>query len=67
MARDTNAVLAEFPELITIGDLMDYLKCSRTKANEICRKKYGFSFKIGGTWYVDRDKFVTWMNRQCRV
>jgi hypothetical protein len=53
--------------LITIGELMDYLKCSRTKANEICRKKYGFSFKVGGTWYVDRDKFISWMNRQCRV
>lgn len=64
--RNTAAILAEFPELITINEFMDYLQCSRSKAAEICREKHGFSFKIGGTWYIDKEKFIAWMNKQTR-
>ena len=66
-SRNIESVLQDFPELITIEELMAYLGCSRTKANALCRERHGFSFKIGGTWYVDRNRFISWINKQLRV
>lgn len=65
--RDTAAVLEEFPELITMKELQVYLRCSHEKAWRIVNSGKGFAYKIGGTWYIDKQKFLKWMNKECKV
>lgn len=52
------------PELISVAGLMEYLKCSPTTAYNLVRKKDFPSFKIGGKYYINKDKIPDWISRE---
>ena len=56
----------ELPNLMSVKELMAYLKCSRTTAYKLCRKKKFPSLRIGNNFYVNKDKLAEWIDNECR-
>lgn len=54
------------PDLISPMELMKYLKCSKTTAYEICRRRDFPSFKIGKRFYIEIDKIPEWIEKESR-
>lgn len=54
------------PELLTVPELQEYLKCKKDLAYKVVHQKDFPSFKVGGKYYVNKDKLPDWIDRQCR-
>lgn len=58
--------MIELPNLMTPKELMDYLKCSKSRAYELCRKRDFPSFKVGKNFYIRADKLPEWMDSESK-
>ena len=56
----------ELPNIISPKELMTYLKCSKTTAYELCKRRDFPSFKIGKNYYIQADKIPEWIERESR-
>lgn len=56
----------DLPELITVYELRDYLKCGHNQAYELVRRKDFPSFKIGSKYYVNKSALAEWIERQSK-
>ena len=45
---------------------MSYLKCSKTTAYELCKRRDFPSFKIGKNYYIQADKIPEWIERESK-
>lgn len=49
-----------------IKDFCDYLGIGQTKAREILKTpRNGFALKLGGKWYVHKERLDEWLLQQC--
>lgn len=54
----------ELPTLMTPKELMAYLRCSKTTAYDLCRRKDFPSFRIGKSYYIQKDKLEEWFDKE---
>jgi excisionase family DNA binding protein len=54
------------PELMTVLELKDYLKCGRDTAYSTVRRKDFPSIRIGRIYYVIKDKLPEWIEKQSK-
>ena len=54
------------PELMTVKELQEYLQCSPNVAYSTVHQKNFPSLKIGGQFFVVKDKLPEWIERQCK-
>jgi excisionase family DNA binding protein len=54
----------ELPNIITPKELMAYLRCSKTTAYDLCRRKDFPSFRIGKAYYIQADKLEAWFDKE---
>lgn len=52
------------PNLITPKELMNYLRCSKTVAYELCKRQDFPSFRIGKSFYIQADKLPEWIEKE---
>lgn len=60
----SNKMRQELPNLMTPRELMSYLKCSKTTAYALCRRKDFPSFRVGKTFYIQQDKIYQWIENE---
>ena len=56
--------MSNLPELMTVKELREYLKCSNAKAYSLVRSKGFPSFKIGNSFRIRRSEFIEWVQNQ---
>jgi len=56
----------ELPELMTVAELMEYLKCSKDRAYELVQHKDFPSMQLGTRWYVVKNDLPEWIHKQTR-
>lgn len=54
----------ELPELMTVKEVRDYLKCSNENAYTLVKSKGFPSFKVGGSYRIRKDEFIEWVRNQ---
>lgn len=54
----------ELPELMTIKELRDYLKCSNQNAYNIIKLDGFPCLKFGGSYRIPKNEFIEWINNQ---
>lgn len=54
----------ELPNIITPKELMAYLRCSKTTAYDLCRRKDFPSFRVGKVYYIQADKLEAWFDKE---
>lgn len=58
-------LLFEMPPTLTVQEVADYLRVSKSRIYEMCRIHHGKffpHFKVGKSIKVPRDKFIDWIN-----
>ena len=58
------------PNLMSVKELIEYLKCSKTTAYELCRRRDFPSFRIGKTFYIKADDLPAWIEKEkskCKI
>lgn len=58
--------MTELPELMTVKQLRDYLHCAEKTAYQLARRRDFPSFRIGNTFYIDKAKFVEWIEKESK-
>ena len=43
---------------------MAYLRCSKTTAYDLCRRKDFPSFRVGKAYYIQADKLEAWFDKE---
>ena len=54
------------PELLSPGQLKDYLHCNDKTIYDLCRRRDFPSFRIGKRYYINKDDFVDWIKRESK-
>lgn len=54
----------DLPELMSVKELAKYFRCGITVAYDIVKKRGFPSFKVKGTWYIDKEKLSFWIKNQ---
>lgn len=57
-------MMNELPELISVKEMREYLRCSNQKAYELIRTKDFPAFKVGSTYRIRKEDFIIWINNQ---
>ena len=54
----------DLPELMDVQQLMDYFHCGKNKAYELIKQKNFPSIRWGGRYFILKDEFKHWLDRQ---
>lgn len=55
------------PELITASDVKVYLKCSNSTLYALLSRKDFPSFRVGKKYLINKEAFLTWMEKEYRL
>lgn len=58
--------MINLPELMTIAELSEYLKCSKAKVYHLIKEKDFPSMQVHGRWYILKSKLPDWIELQTR-
>jgi len=59
--------IEDLPSMLTIDELKDYLRISRSTAYNLTNKKGFPTVRIGNRILVPRDKFIEWLNQHTKI
>lgn len=52
--------------LLNLKEFMEYTGFKETYARQLLKRpRIGFSLKLGGKWYVHRERFDEWLVEKC--
>lgn len=54
----------ELPELMTVKELRDYLKCSNKNVYNLIKTDGFPCLKVGGSYRICKNEFIEWVNNQ---
>ena len=64
MAPRSKKPAAPHPDVMTIGELADYLRCNKSTIYRLIKKEQLPAFRIGSDWRFKRELIEKWMEEQ---
>ena len=61
---DQYIIFTEYPDIISVQDLMEMLHISKTTAYRLLHNREIFSFKIGDKYKIPKESVIDYLNEQ---